>query len=240
MELSNTENRKIRVSDKTRVQINDTLVEPSYVKDVTNLLKGKNCWRITGQTFETVSKVFVAMGSIISFAAGVYDQPTLSFVSGAVSTFSLATLQFASFSYKENKKQATELNVLLKTLDLDTIPVNERTADDTTIATFRQSSGNTPQRFTPQNNKPTLQRQNTIPNVPWIPYTEFENYVARLEEDTEAIRTDASENRQRSIQLQEENIALKNEIENLIKRLEPIQNDEIKIEFHNEDEKENK
>jgi hypothetical protein len=38
---------------------------------------------------------------------------------------SLATLQFSSFAYSENKKQGQELNILLKKLDLDTVPVVE-------------------------------------------------------------------------------------------------------------------
>lgn len=39
---------------------------------------------------------------------------------------SLATLQFSSFAYIENKKQGQDLNVLLKKLNLDVIPVLER------------------------------------------------------------------------------------------------------------------
>jgi hypothetical protein len=38
---------------------------------------------------------------------------------------SLATLQFSSFAYSENKKQGQELNILLKKLDLDTVPIVE-------------------------------------------------------------------------------------------------------------------
>ena len=82
----------------------------------------------TGIAFETISKIMVAFGSIISFSAGVYEDQTLSFVSGSISCLSLAFLQFSSFSYKENKKQSEELNVLLKKLGLETIPVLERSA----------------------------------------------------------------------------------------------------------------
>lgn len=119
-----------KISEETKVYIVKELIEKSYKEDVRDMLKGKKCWRISGQTFETLSKVLVAIGSVVSFAAGVYNETTLSFISGAISTFSLATLQFASFSYKENKKQSNELNNLLKSLKLETIPIIERTIDD--------------------------------------------------------------------------------------------------------------
>lgn len=129
-----------KISYDTKVEILTQHIEPAYKKDVKELIHGKRCWRITGQSFETISKVFVAIGSIISFAAGVYNETNLSFIAGAVSTFSLATLQFASFSYKENKKQSTELNTLLKNIDLATIPVIDRSVDDHSGMSMRQSS----------------------------------------------------------------------------------------------------
>ena len=68
----------------------------------------------------------VALGSIMSFSSGYFHDDTLSFISGSISCLSLACLQFASFSYKENKKQGDELNILLKKLKLDTVPALAR------------------------------------------------------------------------------------------------------------------
>jgi hypothetical protein len=117
---------QIVISDDTRVYIIDELIEPYYKNVVKNTLQGRQCWRRTGITFETISKIMVAFGSILSFSAGVYQDQTLSFVSGSISCLSLAFLQFSSFSYKENKKQSEELNILLKKLGLETIPVLDR------------------------------------------------------------------------------------------------------------------
>ena len=117
---------KIEISDETRKTIIDDLVQPYYVNTVTNTIGGKICWRKTGITFETVSKVMVAFGSILSFSAGYYHDDTLSFISGSISCLSLACLQFSSFAYKENKKQGDELNIILKKLKLDTVPALAR------------------------------------------------------------------------------------------------------------------
>ena len=129
------EHEKIEINDETRIHIIGKLVQPHYIATVGNTIDGKTCWRKTGIAFETVSKVMVALGSILSFSSGYYHNDTLSFISGSISCLSLACLQFSSFSYKENKKQGDELNVLLKKLKLDTVPALAR--DD--FATQMQS-----------------------------------------------------------------------------------------------------
>ena len=116
----------LRISDPIKLQILREVVEPSYMSDVRSIMKSKTCCKHCGQGLEATSKVLVAVGSIISFSAGFFDEPILSFVAGAVSTLSLAMLQVASFNYTEHKKQSTELNILLEKLELDTIPILER------------------------------------------------------------------------------------------------------------------
>jgi hypothetical protein len=134
------------ISPDVKLEIMTKHIEPAYKKDIIDLLHGKRCWRITGQTFETISKVFVAVGSIVSFAAGVYNETNLSFIAGAISTFSLATLQFSSFSYRENKKQSSELNTLLKNINIAAIPNLERSAESEAQASMRQTISSQPQQ----------------------------------------------------------------------------------------------
>lgn len=115
-----------KIRDVIKLQIVQNLIEPYYIHDIESKIRGKKCWKKTGQIFETLSKVLVAVGGIISFSSGYYKDETLSFFAGTISTLSLATLQFASFAYLENKKQGQELNVLLKKLDLDIVPIVEQ------------------------------------------------------------------------------------------------------------------
>ena len=131
---------KIEISNLTRETIVNTLVEPYYKDMVKTTIEGKKLWRILGISLETSSKIMVAMGGIFSFSAGFYHDDTLSFVAGSISCMSLALLQIASFSYKENKKQGEELNIILKKLNLDTIPAMARSEDQTTISARRYMS----------------------------------------------------------------------------------------------------
>lgn len=115
---------KINISDETR-KIIFTNIEECYKSDIKEAIKGKKCWRHTGIAFETMSKVTVAIGGVLSFSSGYFGSNVLSFVSGSVSMISLALLQFGTFSFKQGKKQSNSLNIILKKLDLDTMPVIE-------------------------------------------------------------------------------------------------------------------
>jgi hypothetical protein len=124
---------KIEISPDTKIYIIDKLVEPHYKDMVKSTIDGKKCWRTLGIALETSSKIMIALGGIFSFSAGYYHDDTLSFVAGSISCMSLALLQIASFSYKENKKQGDELNILLKKLHLDTVPSMPRSEDQSAM-----------------------------------------------------------------------------------------------------------
>ena len=131
-EINNNLKSKITISNDTKEYIVTKLIEPSYRSDIKNMINGKKCWRVSGITFETITKILVACGGVLSFSSGYYQIPLLSLISGCLSTFSLAVLQFSSFSYKQYKKQGDELNMLLKKLDIDTIPVLQMSIDTNT------------------------------------------------------------------------------------------------------------
>jgi hypothetical protein len=130
----------LHISNDVKEQIVRKHIEPNYIHEISKLIQGKKNWKLIGQIFETSSKALVAIGGIVSFAAGSYNNFHLSFIAGAISTISLATLSFSSFGYKEQKKQGLELNNLLKKLKIEEVPINERNVDDFyQAASMRQS-----------------------------------------------------------------------------------------------------
>lgn len=122
-----------KVRDEVKERIMTKYVEHSYEYDVESLIQGRRAWKKTGQAFETMSKIFLALGGILSFSSGYFDVDSLSFLSGSVSVISLAFLQFSSFCYLENKKQSNELNIILKKLGLETVPELSREFDNIVI-----------------------------------------------------------------------------------------------------------
>ena len=187
---------KIEISNSTRECIVNTLVEPYYIDMIKTTMDGKKLWRIMGISLETSSKIMVALGGIFSFSAGFYHDYTLSFVSGSISCMSLALLQIASFSYKENKKQGEELNILLKKLNLDTIPTMIRTEDQTTIQSSRYTS---PPSF---HMKSYLQRSNSLNSFPMHKKTsnheEKENEITSQQQQQQQRQTESDSFRKES------------------------------------------
>jgi hypothetical protein len=132
-----------KISDEIKIKIVHELIEPFYVNDIRSIIKNKKCWKLSGQVFEAVSKILVAIGGIVSFSSGYFNDPVLSFFAGSISTLSLATLQFASFAYVENKRQGQDLNILLKKLNIDVVPVLEKRYDSVDMSLHRRGSKST-------------------------------------------------------------------------------------------------
>ena len=111
----------LEISDNTKRIIMEEHIEPTYIYDVQNTLAMRKYFKRIGLSFELLSKIFVGVSSVISFAAGIYKTAELSFVSGSTSVISLVLLQFASHSYSESKKNTNELNGILHKLHLVTV-----------------------------------------------------------------------------------------------------------------------
>ena len=99
-----------------------TIIQPNYINEINEFIESRTKWRNRGILYETISKILLGSGSVLSFAAGVYSNQTIIFLAGSISTISLLSFQFSSFSFLESKKATKELNLLLEKLKLDTIP----------------------------------------------------------------------------------------------------------------------
>jgi len=109
------------ISDHLKNDILVNLVEPQYKQDIIRNLKLRKKFKSGGLFFETLSKFFVGVTSVVSFSSGIYKYQVLSFVAGTSSVISLVLLQYASFSYRESKKLSLELNDILKKLNISAI-----------------------------------------------------------------------------------------------------------------------
>ena len=142
---------KRKIGTILKEQIFKDLIEPSYYNDINETLNGRKCWRRAGHLFESLSKILLAVSSVLSFAAGVYDDKILSFIAGTISTVSLATFQFSLYSIKMHKKNSLELNQLLEKIDIEPVPVfatlqemKPNTFENYEIMTSEMASPSTP------------------------------------------------------------------------------------------------
>jgi len=118
------------ISDNLKNDILVNLVEPQYKQDIIRNLKLRNKFKKYALLFETMSKFFVGVTSIMSFAAGIYKYEIMSFLAGTSSVVSLVLIQYSSFSYRESKKISIELNDILKKLNIITLNIDNGSIAD--------------------------------------------------------------------------------------------------------------
>ena len=125
----------------------NTIIKPNYIEEIKYSTANRVNWKKRAMRLETCSKLFIGVGGIVSFSSGFYGYPTLSFISGAISTISLVLLQYANFSYKESKKATTDLNILLDNIGIKKVPELSTASQETDMHpspnTTKQPSPNT-------------------------------------------------------------------------------------------------
>jgi hypothetical protein len=122
MYVSTGSNRTMTVRDHIKQKILIEHIEVGFINDVKNGIRDRNCYNTAGKAFETLSKIFIAFGGILSFSSGYFSNPHLSFAAGSVSTVSLAFLQFSTFCYKESMKNQENVNTILRDLEIQNLP----------------------------------------------------------------------------------------------------------------------
>jgi hypothetical protein len=122
-------------SDKVKNDIITNLLEPNFKNEIKSNLELKKFFKKLGLTFETLSKLFVGISSIVSFASGIYKYEVLSFLAGTTSVISLVLLQYSSYSYRESKKLNAEVHNSLTKLNISFDQSPDQGSDQGTITT---------------------------------------------------------------------------------------------------------
>ena len=131
---------KYNISNEIKQDILLNLIEPNIKNEISTNIKLKKIFKKTGLTFETLSKFFVGVSSVLSFSTGIYKSGLLSFFAGTSSVVSLVLLQYSSYAYRESKKNTIEINNLLSKLNIENI-VETKTQDECSL------DSNTPRKI---------------------------------------------------------------------------------------------
>jgi membrane protein DedA with SNARE-associated domain len=113
------------ISNEIKEEILKNLIEPSYRHDISTNLKLKKHFKKVGLLFETCSKFFVGVASVLSFSSGIYKYQVLSFLAGTSSVISLILIQYSSYAYRESKKVTIEINKVLSKLHIETLNIDD-------------------------------------------------------------------------------------------------------------------
>ena len=97
-------------------------IRQSYEKDINDNLESRSRCRKLGNSLQTLSQFISVGATIMAFSAGFYDDKILSFISGCLGSLSLAFLKTSDYALNESRERTESLNIILKKLNIDTIP----------------------------------------------------------------------------------------------------------------------
>ena len=97
-------------------------IDKTYEKEINDNLNSRVCCRRAGHILEGVAQVFSVSATIMAFASGFYNNKMLSFISGCLGSMALAVQKTSAFTLKESKERTIALNILLKKINIDTLP----------------------------------------------------------------------------------------------------------------------
>lgn len=112
----------LKLKDSITAKIQTDLINPSYYDDVEYNIYGKSQCKLLGDVFEAIAQISIGVCTILTFAAGVYNINTLSFVAGAIGVVSLVFFRLSSYAMRESKERTEQINRILEKLKMDTIP----------------------------------------------------------------------------------------------------------------------
>jgi len=153
------------ISKELKIKIVNDLIEPHYFDEIQATLRSINYWQTTETVFEVISKLLVCFGGVLSFASGYFSVFSLSFVSGSVSTISLATFQYALYCSKRRKNNVIGLNEILKKLNIAPIVEQKYTLEDSSMNVKETSVKVQSPKKTEKSNEPNINAINILDNV---------------------------------------------------------------------------
>ena len=110
--------------------INEYL-RPSYLKDIEQKIFGRVFWNKVSNRIMVLSKVIMIFVSVFAFAGSKFtDKWWLSFTAGILSVSALSLMQFSMFASHESKDCTNDVNVILSTLNMDTVKIPDLEANN--------------------------------------------------------------------------------------------------------------
>ena len=105
-----------------RSKIITELIQPAYYKDVEDTIEWRYRWRKLGNCSESTSHLFMAISTILAFAAGFFGYEWMSFISGCSTVIAGVLMKFTAYASHESKERTQSLNAILEHLNMKKMP----------------------------------------------------------------------------------------------------------------------
>lgn len=108
--------------DEFNSRVHKEILNEDYFNDLKYNMKSKSRMKTLSDITEIVSYIFAAIGIILTFASGFFDNIYIAFAAGCMSTLSMVFLKLSSYFLKESKERTQQVNILLRNRNFNQIP----------------------------------------------------------------------------------------------------------------------
>lgn len=97
------------------------LIEASHYNDIKVGLYSRNFWKFTGHSVGAISHLFHGAATILTFTAGFYGSPLLSYIGGVCNIVCMIMQKCSNYSDTQSIMRTEEINVSMKELEKEKI-----------------------------------------------------------------------------------------------------------------------
>lgn len=108
--------------DEFNSRVRREVLNEDYFNDIKYNMGSKFRMKLLSDITEILSYVFGAIGIILTFGSGFFDNIYLAFAAGCINTLSLVLLKLSSYFMKECKERTQQVNILLRNRNFNQIP----------------------------------------------------------------------------------------------------------------------
>lgn len=108
--------------DEFNSRVRKEILNEDYFNDIKYNMGSKSRMKILSDITEILSYMFAAVGIILSFAAGFFNNIYIAFAAGCMSTIAMVLLKLSSYFMNESKERTQQVNILLRNRNFNQIP----------------------------------------------------------------------------------------------------------------------
>ena len=113
-----------------------SIVQPTYVEDIRDVLVGRYRWRKVGMVLFIISLVLSSIATALTFVTAFESQSWLGLFAGGIGVIGAIFLHCSSMAKGESKRLTHQANKILKQLEIDGIPDIEEDKDQKELNNF--------------------------------------------------------------------------------------------------------
>lgn len=104
---------------KTRIS---TIIEQDYENEIKFIIGSRKRLYRASIITEYAGHIFLALGTIVAFAAGALKIDVLIFVTGVLGVISMSLLKMSMYMYNERNERSNTLAASLRSIELNNMP----------------------------------------------------------------------------------------------------------------------